>query len=220
MINSRILIVEDDTDTREQLAALFREVLSNAHITTAADVTDAHSHLQLALEKRRPFDIAILDFKLPRSLGEYSEIDESICCRIRDTMPGTLVAHVTGFLDDAVVREHIRAVHSPADPLGFVLDKSNADFATELVRQTQRYLYGAYIAKHLSELFDTGGADRTSRLAPAGSRGSSADISARLLTVTGAIALSWGLLGSDIRHRVLNHFEVQEMGKSVQVVLR
>ena len=79
----RILVADDDTTLREELAALLRE---DGHaIVTAADGREA-----LRTVERESFDVALLDLRMPKATGL------EVLHRLRVVRPETAVVMITG----------------------------------------------------------------------------------------------------------------------------
>ena len=109
----RILVVEDMPDTREQLRAALREVFPDIEIDVAANVTEALRKIWRSEEDGRPYQIVLLDFRLPE--GEESTIeviDTRICEEFRRVVPNGMVLHFTAHSDNPEVKAHMKKVHS------------------------------------------------------------------------------------------------------------
>ena len=83
----RIIVVEDEKPqaeaTRHILRTIGAEELKEARvdgveITLADCAADARRHLQLAVEDKKPFDIALLDLGLPENSGEGESADQGL----------------------------------------------------------------------------------------------------------------------------------------------
>ena len=79
----KILVADDDTTLREELAGLLRE--DGHQIITAADGGDA-----LRTVDRESFDVALLDLRMPRATGL------EVLHRLRVVRPETAVVMITG----------------------------------------------------------------------------------------------------------------------------
>lgn len=222
MNDFRFLIVEDEDDARQQLAALFREVFPNARIDAGGTVDEGLQLIRDAVERKEPYDIAILDFKLPRSQGENPEVDESLCIEIRDSMPRTLIGHITGFPDDPTIESHVERTHPFTDPRGFFIDKRDADWATVLLNNTTRYLYTFRIEAQMEQLFGRAGMAAT----PAGeyarfsASGPGVSLTTSIASLCSDIGQCWKYLDGTAKHRIATQFSVDESSDPPFVVLK
>lgn len=159
----RLLIVEDVKGTLKQLALFISEALKEPDgkpcvvIHTAEAVEDAEQLILGAAEKNQPYHAAILDFKLPRRVGlnpELPDIDQSLCLLIRQKMRSTLIAHITAYMGDEVVREHLRLVHQEQiNPKALVFSKADSEYALKLVERLRAFLYGMRIEEQIALVF-------------------------------------------------------------------
>ena len=153
----RILIVEDVIETLELLKALISEGIvepdgsPGVRIHTAVSVSEA---MQMIREARKPYHAVVLDFKLPEQRGVESLVDESLCLAVRRMQLPTLVAHITAYDEDPVVKEHLERVHQErVDRWGLKLSKTDEDYGIKLVRGLKAYLYGMRIEEQIRMLF-------------------------------------------------------------------
>jgi len=153
----RILIVEDIQDTLQQLKALISEAIVEPDGSTGVNVHTAESvstARQMIEESRKPYHAVVLDFKLPEQVGLESLVDESLCLLIRRMKLPTLVAHITAYSGDPVVREHLERVHHErVDPWALDLSKTDGDYAIKLVEGLKSYLFGMRIEQQIRMLF-------------------------------------------------------------------
>src|SRR5690349_17042587 len=124
MARFRVLIVENDPVAVDNLRKLIARAVPEAEIIAVCTVAEAEEAIEEALRDKTLFDLAILDFKLPkRSINETDEVDVATCDLLTRTMPGVIIGHVTGWADDPAVREHIETKHASEQTKGFVLSK-------------------------------------------------------------------------------------------------
>jgi CheY-like chemotaxis protein len=154
----RFLIVEDDLATLRVLTQLLELEFTppgseenRPQIDTASAVDQAKALIRNA---RKPYHAVILDFKLPRHrLGEFTEVDETLCLEVRQKMPSALVGHITSYPDDKLVQEHIQLYHTERiTPNAFALSKLD-DWADKLLIQLKAFLYGKPIEERLDQFF-------------------------------------------------------------------
>lgn len=132
----RFLIVEDDPDTLSMLETYLGKVFGKTIMDTAGTVEDGLKLIRSALKIGFHYHVAILDFKLPDSLGTNPEIDENVCAAIRRKMPRTVVVHITAYPNDERIITHInRYHHIPHDPIGFMINKLDTDWPDQLKRK-------------------------------------------------------------------------------------
>jgi len=222
MNDFRILIVEDDDDTRQQLVVLFREVFPNARIDAGGTVDEGLKLIRDAVERKEPYDIAILDFKLPRNRGENPEVDESLCIEIRDSMPGTLIGHFTGFPDDSIIKSHVERTHPFTDPRGFFIDKRDENWATDLLNKTTKYLYTFRIEAQMEQLFGRAGTAATppAEYARFSASGPGVSLTTSIASLCSDIGQCWKYLDGTARHRIAAQFSVDESSDPPFVVLK
>ncbi|MGA2185907.1 MAG: hypothetical protein ABSH47_23045 [Bryobacteraceae bacterium] len=153
----RFLVVEDVEFTLSQIVKLLKAEFAEAQIDTAATVRRGTELIEEAARHRKPYDAAVLDFRLPLETGTNPEVDESLCLAIREKTPSTLVAHITSFITDPRVARHLAQVHSEAaDPKATTLDKEDVDWGSQLVSRLKSHLYGWMIELQMNDLFGTG----------------------------------------------------------------
>ena len=154
---ARILIVEDDWPTANVIKLNLERFLPLApedlQIDTAATVVEARACLEQALN-RQPYDVIILDFKLPgRYSGDHTEVDESLCLAACRGFPDALVGHITSHVDDPQVEEHIQRIHlERSGTHGFSLSKIE-DYLPLLLANVKRHLFARPIEQRLTRLF-------------------------------------------------------------------
>ncbi len=95
----RILIVED-----QEFANTLNYYLSlrfpSAHIAVAKTVAQATALIQQSKAQGTPFDLAILDFRLPANEGDYPTPETGIRDRLREVDEGTQIIRVTSHSED------------------------------------------------------------------------------------------------------------------------
>ena len=208
----RILLVEDVLRTLEELRELLQDVFPNASLETASTVADGQNKIWTAATNNQPFDIAILDFKLPAHKGLNPEIDESLCQEIKSKMPKTLVIHITAFHEDSAVTTHIAKHHTGKNAPRVELIQKNDDWPEKLLSEIKAYL----IERQLDSLFD-GQTDATEARKVVRSSGS---LTHALAALSRDIANHWHDLDDATRARIREYFETTEDEQQVRVSLR
>lgn len=148
----RILIVEDMEEDSQLLKDYVAKRLQEAHLEVAHNVQEGHGLVERAREQRRLYDAVILDFKLPCSAGEDEEIDESLCVEIGLLMPDAVVVHLTAFMKDEKVQEHMKLAHAQKVDKSAAFSKLDVTYPQQLVGCLRNYLYGARVESKLKKL--------------------------------------------------------------------
>jgi CheY-like chemotaxis protein len=204
----RILVVEDDPKALDQIVKLLRKSIK-ADIEVASNVDAALAMIKAAIEQ--PYQIAILDFRIPKSdPSGHDEVDESICQFLTNTVPETIVSHMTGFRDDQTIQKHIDDVHKSWRAGGFFLDKRDPEFGSRLVSKTREALYGTFVEREIDDLFR----GRSSASHKSGS------ITNRIADLCLDISLTWRHMNPATKARVKQFFVVMEEADKVSVFLR
>jgi CheY-like chemotaxis protein len=146
-----LLVLEDSPRMAEQVVKLFQDVLPGSNIELALSVDEAVERINARLLVGVPYDLALLDFRLPLRTGEHDDFDESICQLLTEVMPSTIIGHLTAYAGDERIVEHVRRVHTPGRPQGFFLDKRKD--VPQLVPRTLQALYSSRIEREIGELF-------------------------------------------------------------------
>ena len=150
----RFLIIEDVPETREQLEKLFANDFPGAVIDTAETVTEALRLIEQSAAQKRPYDIAVQDFKLPLEKGYHPEVDVSTCDLIRKATPTTFIVHITAWPNDPAVLMHLTEAHLDlGPPSACLISKLDADWAEKLMLKAKAYLYGTRIEQQMARLF-------------------------------------------------------------------
>jgi CheY-like chemotaxis protein len=228
----RILIVEDIKSTLEQLTAAIYdafeeeqedgEVRPCVRVYTAETVDDGKQIIEKAHADKRPFHAVVLDFKLPDRRGTMTEIDESLCLLLRQVMRDTLVAHITAYMDDERVQDHLRRIHqSQIDPHAFILEKTKARYVTELINKLKAFLFGRRIEEQLNMIF---GEEKELSFAARGrairlhSR-SPRSLTVDMRTLRRDIVSHWHDLDERLQEKIKQIFRVDEKSEPVRVSL-
>jgi CheY-like chemotaxis protein len=210
----RILIVEDELNTLEELRELLQEEFPDVLIKTALTVNEGKDKIRDAIMRNRPFSIAILDFKVPLDKGHNPEVDESLCEEISSRMPETLVIHITAFHEDQDVDRHISKYHTGinAPRIGRTIQK-NAYLPEKLLGEIKSY----FIERQMDTLVGP------KAMVPARNLESgriSGGLTQPLATLIRDIATYWSDLGDETKERVRGRFSVNDEQTPVRVSLR
>lgn len=99
----RLLVVEDNPETRRWIVTTLRGTFSDVEVTAAGTVREAAALLFGSRDVRRDFDVALLDIVLPDGSG----ID--LIRRINAELPDTTPVVITIYDDDATLFEALAA---------------------------------------------------------------------------------------------------------------
>jgi CheY-like chemotaxis protein len=207
-----ILLVEDNSNTLEELHELLREVFPDALIETASTVAEGKDKIRIAAENNRSFGIAILDFKLPTDKGLNPEIDESLCREIKSRMRETLVVHITAFHEDPAVTKHITQYHTGINAPKVELIQKTAYWPEKLLSEIKAYL----IRRQLDSLFEGKAGVSETREAIS----SSGSLTHLLAALRRDISAYWCDLDDATKDRVREYFETTVDNQQVRVSLR
>jgi CheY-like chemotaxis protein len=215
----RILIVDDDSPTSKQLKSIIIEQIEDVHADTALDVPDAEKFLKSAHERKQPYDAVVLDLMLPIKKGSQPELDESLCLKIREKWPDTLVAHITAYDRNETVKNHLETVHDRQIDRSFRLAKKPG-FSRELIDKLKPFLYGLRIKAQLNKLFN-GGAGMGYTLMGGRLREPASDrsITHELAALTRDIASHWKYLDKGLQEQIKEIFNVTVNKNEVTVSL-
>lgn len=101
--NRRLLVVEDNPETRQWICATLRSTFPDVEFTPAATFREAEALLFGRDGERRAFDVALLDIALPDGSGI------ALIRRINAELPGTIPVVITIYDDDATLFEALAA---------------------------------------------------------------------------------------------------------------
>lgn len=210
----RILIVEDITNTLKALNEFLLEAFPDSQIDEAETVNEGYRLIEGAYSAEFPYHAVILDFKLPKDIGENPESDESLCELIRRRMPEALIAHITAYSKDEDVENHMRKAHTEqVDQSVFALSKTDVDWPVQLVNKMKAYLFGAHILKKMESLFGAGRTSPRSRVRGAGG------LTHEIADLSCEIASRWRLLDESAKKRIETIFRVDDTSDPVRVSL-
>ena len=167
----RFLVVEDIADTLDQFKKLLLEEFDEAEVDTARTVNEGMVRLDSARRSGEDYDVVILDFRLPRDLGDNLEIDETLCGIVSLHMPDALIVHISSYGEDPIVKKHL-ANHKPRQGYLVSISKLNTSWPTEIVAVIRHFIHSVRIDAKMDRLFRTrrggGGATYEGRRADAG----------------------------------------------------
>ncbi len=213
----RILIVEDEPTTSEELQEIITEEIDDASVEIAMNVPEAIACIEKAKKSNQLLHAVVLDMMLPPEAGKTATLDETICRALRRVMPYTLIAHITAFDDDPNVTNHLESIHGPSEiDLSFSLAKEpnngqqKGGYSLQLIERLRPFLYGLRIEEQLNELFNGGGLAGypVTRARPDNTSHRSKTF--ELAALTRNISNDWKYLGEGLRTRIKDIFTVME----------
>ena len=209
----RFLIVEDTELTQRQLVELLHETFPGARVDAASTVSHG---LRLIQDARDPYHAAILDFKLPTDVGANAEIDTTLCVAVRSSMRDALVVHITGYMEDRIVADHIVKAHNDPEDIRFMVSKSDPKWGSTLLNELERFLYSKRVSAALDDLF---GPEPKSAIAERRVRGGG-HITQPLAVLKLELESVWHKpLDEKLRVRVQKHFKYWEEERRFTLVL-
>lgn len=210
----RVLIVEDDEKTSEQLARAVKEQIDDVKPDVAMNVPEAQKLIDEAYREKQPYHAVILDLMLPAESGAGATLNQTLCESVSRKMPSTLVAHITAHADDPDVKRHLEVVHDRQVDRSFRLVKE-ADYADELIQKLKPFLYGLRIEERMNKLFGIGGGASLYSLRPREALRPRASRRERSMThelaaLTRDISAYWSDLDPGMKLRIKELFNVEE----------
>jgi len=221
----KILIVEDEPLTSEALKRFITREIDDVHADVALNVPEAKAHIEAAQDNDEPYHVVVLDMMLPSENGLTATLDETVCGMLKRTMPHTLVAHITAFLEHEKVQNHLESFHGPSQiDLSFSLSKDEDDpekgaYSAQLISNLKPFLYGLRIEDQLNDLFNGGGVVGYSV-----NRAWRKDLTDRsktheLAALTRNISTDWDYLSEGLKTRIRDIFKVVVKDGEVMVSL-
>ena len=221
----RILIVEDVEDTLHQLVTFISECFSDigegtiSEIHGALSATQGRKFIEEAFGQKQPYDAVILDLNLPDQIGLPARVDESVCSMIVTLMPSTLIAHITAYQDDDVVREHLQKAHFENVASDCVVfSKVDYEYPIHLVEHLKTTFLGRRLEEHMNKIWgDCSPAFlATSRRRGVGDERSRAH---ELAALRRDIEANWAYLDERVQRRIRDTFKVDTTGGRVTINL-
>ena len=151
----RILIVENEPGTVAALEHDLRMVVPGADITSVGTVVEGQEQLHHARRCLRPFDVALLDFKLPHDRSSGDEVADFWLGQLGDEE--TLIVHMTAYPDDP----DFQRLKLPPDSAAkanrlFVAKDVEKDWTNEIAKACVRHVHSARIRREFERLFGAG----------------------------------------------------------------
>ncbi|MBA3241710.1 MAG: response regulator [Acidobacteria bacterium] len=216
----RILIVEDMDVVLQMLKERVAEDLPEALVEVALNVQDARESVERACESGKLYDAVVLDFKLPESAGENAELDESLCEDVGLLMPDAVVAHLSAFMEDGKVLEHMKRAHDQNVDRSLRFSKLDVTWPEQLVGKLRTFLYGARVESKLNKFVPRGDA-----LASSGSKRDrlgeiGGSLTHELASLQREIAAHWSDYDDKLKARIERNFDITLHGDRMIVTVR
>jgi hypothetical protein len=202
---SRILVMEDNTQLREDLVEEIRILAPFIRIDESDRIEDGLEFIRTASARHMPYDAAVLDFKLHSDdSSRHQQIDEQLCLAIRRMMHDCLVVHVTGHKLDPIVEAHEKRCHiGVRQPRSLIIQKEGS-YIVETAGIICSWVNTKPVHNVLDALFHVprlhGGVGGHGRVVTR----SASHLLARL---EHWVACHWDALDEPTQSRVLAHFE-------------
>jgi CheY-like chemotaxis protein len=134
-INVRLLIVEDIEPTLHQLRDLLSVEFPGVDIDTASTQNAAQKLIQKAGDRSLPYDVLLLDLKLPDREGDPPELNEKLFRQLRETGHESVVIHTTAYPDHPDLMKYIlgETMRSPLGPRSVFLPTIDPSWPREVV---------------------------------------------------------------------------------------
>jgi CheY-like chemotaxis protein len=200
----RLLIIEDDDSTlyhlKKYLSGAFSKHVTEfpPQIDTAITVSEAQALIEASYAKKSPYHAVILDFKLPKISGEVAEFDESLCLAVRRLLPRTLVVHISAYIADELIQNHLNDFHLHSFDSSFTLSKLNVDYPERLAIMLKGFLYGAQIEEQIELVWRVGTTQEDSQ----------GDVTHELAALSRNITRHWEYLDDTMKEKIKRFFYV------------
>ena len=148
----RILIVEDEEAPAQLLAFTLSKAFPKTDILSAGTVAEGHARLDEAQSQLRPFDVAILDFKLPLKPGTHPESDFSLGRSFRDLSPETIITHVTAHKEDTEIRRFLNRRDTLVEA-GRIFVAKETGWMQKVIEEITRSIHTRRIRQGFNDLF-------------------------------------------------------------------
>ncbi len=220
----RILIVEDDENVLTQLGSLLRAAFPAVQVEIADTTEHGLALVQQSKETKRPYDVIILDFHLPRHTGEVAETDTSICHEA-SVGPYPFIIHVSAHENDVKIQQHLSLKHlEEVHDKSIFISKNKVSagqaWTDQLLSKLRSYLYGGQILMQIDDIFGGTNAAPSYRLRPSRSASMRGSLTHDLAALCSDIETYWRDLDDHTRDKVLDYFEVNDAQSAVHVCLK
>lgn len=155
----RILIVDDEKEILSALAAKLREASPGAQIDLAGSLEEAIDLAEAARADDRLYDVAVLDFLLPRTPSDPTGFDQ-VYPEHRRRLLGALgretatFHYTTHIRDDAILKFLVEDnLRDYALPRPVIVDRRQEDWREKLVDQVQTVVHSRRIGDEFHRLF-------------------------------------------------------------------
>jgi CheY-like chemotaxis protein len=148
----RILIVENEPGTVAALESDLRKVLPSSIIKSVGTVVEGQEQLNDAYDHQTPFDIALLDFKLPHDRSSGDEVADLQLGQLRDE--ATLIVQMTAYPEDPdFQRIKLPPESAAAANRLFIAKDVEKDWTIEIAKACVRHVHSARIRQEFERLF-------------------------------------------------------------------
>jgi CheY-like chemotaxis protein len=191
----------------------------SAHIDTAATVTEGKRFIDMAFVEGEAYDVIILDLMLPKETGFFPEIDDSLCLAVRKVTPDTLIVHLSAYIHDDAIENHVRTHHIESIDRSFTLSKLNVDYPTQLANRLKIFLYGNQIEGQIVEVFGATGHSNFGGRSSISRRPRSTVSTHDLASLCRNIVQYWNYLDEPLKQRIQQLFYVDGDSDPIRISL-
>jgi CheY-like chemotaxis protein len=216
----RILVVDDEPLVLGPLVRLMEAAISRVEIDCAGTIKEASALIERSQQEGRPYDLAILDFKLPFQVGHQPAVDTSLCEALeRDAVP---VIHYTAWPDDEAVQAHMRTKHLTKSlagaPVRLITRTTTEEWVEDiigLIAGYQRWVISNSVRRRMGDFFGVNlGDDDSQRLSSARSHATSGRTQCgtyALLELQKDIIENWHVLDPKLKSEIKSTFAVVKL---------
>jgi len=147
-----ILIVEDEPGTVRNLTSKLEAAIPDADVESAETVMDGQNLLNIAYDHHRPYDVAILDFKLPKDKGSPTEEGDYSLAFLRDLCPDTLIIHITAWPGDPNFRRVCPAPNTPPEAHRICFGKNEFEWAQKVAAACAKHIIEKRVRFHTDRI--------------------------------------------------------------------
>ncbi|MFM7843161.1 MAG: hypothetical protein ACKPEY_02870 [Planctomycetota bacterium] len=151
----RFLVVEDDEPTNERLKHVIETSFPDCEVMTAFTVEEGRKLVLQA--KDSPFDVAVVDLKLPqRSRGDAPEFSSELKTELMIAFRDIVIIHISAYEHDPKIAEFVKGRDSLLFQGQIFIAKSSneeGDWFSRLVNKVRMCLHTRRIQTKFNDLF-------------------------------------------------------------------
>lgn len=202
----RLLLVEDDKNLNNDLTLIIRNRFEGIHVDSAENARDA---LKL-LSQRVPYDLSLLDIRIPVSPGDHPEVNWDVAARLKDLKVASIC--ITGYRNSVDVEEYLQQRKLDDPPIKILTKRLNSEFVPKLLNEIQDWLQKRacrIVSSQVLKVFEGNGDE----VGPGSGTGELMELQQQILRY-------WSCLDEETQKLVLQRFVVElSEGRVVAVSL-